>query len=101
MHFIFVPFKSRRKLFKCHSTHNDSNCNIWQGELKQKEAALEIATHSFVQKENDLFNRIEELEKSMEEISQNNSSASETNIQKVSYFLSSTIFWQNDFMKWS
>ncbi|XXG85223.1 hypothetical protein AAC387_Pa11g0340 [Persea americana] len=53
-----------------------------EGELKQKEAALEIATHSFVQKENDLFNRIVELEKIMEEVSQNNSSASETNIQK-------------------
>lgn len=52
---------------------------------------MEIATHSFVQKENDLFNRIVELEKIMEEVSQNNSSASETNIQKVSYFLSSTI----------
>lgn len=49
---------------------------------------MESITHSFVQKEKDLCNRIEELEKSMEEISQTNIIVCENNVEKVGYFVS-------------
>lgn len=49
---------------------------------------MESITHSFVQKEKDLCNRIEELEKSMEEISHTNIIVCENNVEKVGYFVS-------------
>lgn len=49
---------------------------------------MESITHSFVQKEKDLCNRIEELEKSMEEISQTDIIVCENNVEKVGYFVS-------------
>lgn len=42
-----------------------------QGQIKLKEAALETSTASFMEKEKDLQNVIEELEKRVEEINQN------------------------------
>lgn len=49
---------------------------------------MESITHSFVQKEKDLCHRIEELEKSMEEISQTDIIVCENNVEKVGYFVS-------------
>ncbi|XP_058075918.1 uncharacterized protein LOC131224658 isoform X2 [Magnolia sinica] len=46
---------------------------LLEGEIKQKEAAFENSTLSFLKKEKDLCNRIEELEKSMGDLSQKNS----------------------------
>lgn len=44
-----------------------------QGQIKLKEAALETSTASFLEKEKDLQNVIEELENRVEEINQNSS----------------------------
>ncbi|KAL5994439.1 hypothetical protein ACLOJK_024489 [Asimina triloba] len=45
---------------------------LLEGEIKQKEAAFESSTISFLKKEKDLSNRIEELEKFIEEGNQKN-----------------------------
>ena len=44
---------------------------VSQGQIKLKEAALESSTASFLEKEKDLQNVIEELENRVEEINQN------------------------------
>ena len=41
-----------------------------QGQIKLKETALEASTNSFLEKEKDLQNKIEELESKMEELNQ-------------------------------
>lgn len=49
------------------------NFLILQGQIKLREAALETSTASFLEKEKDLQNIIEELESRVEEINQNSS----------------------------
>lgn len=55
---------------------------LLEEDIKQKEAALETTTNCFLQKEKDLWNRVEELEKCVEEISQNNFSVCKNNLGK-------------------
>lgn len=43
---------------------------FWQGQIKLKETALKISTNSFLEKERDLQNKIEDLEGKMEELIQ-------------------------------
>ncbi|KAJ4957326.1 hypothetical protein NE237_014109 [Protea cynaroides] len=55
---------------------------LLEGQIKQKEAALEKSTNSFLEKEKDLCNKIEELESRMEELSQHSTSFYEEQCQK-------------------
>ncbi|XP_052171081.1 uncharacterized protein LOC127787196 [Diospyros lotus] len=55
-----------------------------EGQIKLKQAALETSTNSFVQKEKDLQNKIEELEKRLEEICLNSAKLAEA--QKVATY---------------
>ncbi|XP_077241808.1 uncharacterized protein LOC143882217 isoform X2 [Tasmannia lanceolata] len=51
-------------------------------EIKHKEAALENSTHMFLKKEKDMCNRIQELEKEIVELNQNDPSVTEDKLQK-------------------
>ncbi|XP_042505705.1 intracellular protein transport protein USO1-like isoform X2 [Macadamia integrifolia] len=53
-----------------------------QGQIKLKEDVLENLTNSFLEREKDLCNKIEELENRMEELNQNSTSFSEEQFQK-------------------
>ncbi|XP_043726297.1 intracellular protein transport protein USO1-like isoform X2 [Telopea speciosissima] len=53
-----------------------------QGQVKLKEVVLENLTNSFLEREKDLCNKIEELENRMEELSQNSTSFCEEQFRK-------------------
>ena len=75
---------SAEKVMLCAPTENEWMFAM-QGQIKLKQAALETSTNSFVQKEKDLQNKIEELEKRLEEICLNSARLAEA--QKVSIFV--------------
>ncbi|CBI34693.3 unnamed protein product, partial [Vitis vinifera] len=54
-----------------------------EGQIKLKETALESSTNSFLEKEKDLQNKIEELESRMEDLNQSSKSFCEYQLQKV------------------
>ncbi|KAJ4712082.1 putative Myosin heavy chain-related protein [Melia azedarach] len=56
---------------------------LLEGQIKLKEIALETSTTSFLEKEKDLRNKIEELECRVEELNQNSTSFCELSLQKV------------------
>ncbi|KAK9197837.1 hypothetical protein WN944_013020 [Citrus x changshan-huyou] len=56
---------------------------LLEGQIKSKEIALEASTNSFVEKEKDLKNKIEELECRVEELNQNSTSLCELSFQKL------------------
>ncbi|XP_043716586.1 ELKS/Rab6-interacting/CAST family member 1-like [Telopea speciosissima] len=55
---------------------------LLEGQIKQKEAALEKSTNSFLERDKDLCNKIEELESRMEELSQHGTGFCEEQYQK-------------------
>ncbi|XP_077223754.1 uncharacterized protein LOC143857224 [Tasmannia lanceolata] len=55
---------------------------LLERDIKHKESALENSTHLFLEKEKDLCNRIQELEKEMGELNQNDPSFCEDKLQK-------------------
>lgn len=59
--------------------------NDQQGQIKLKESALERSTNTFLEKERDLQDKIEELDKRLEELSLNADRLSEQESPKVSY----------------
>lgn len=67
------------------------NYFVWQGQIKLKETALETSTNSFLEKEKDLKNKIEELESRVEEFSQN-SSFCKLSFEKVVNFITYLMF---------
>lgn len=66
---------------------------IWQGQIKLKESALERSSNSFLEKEKDLQNKIEELESRMEDLSQSSKNFWENQLQKVSNCVSVIYYW--------
>ncbi|KAL6979599.1 hypothetical protein U1Q18_021254 [Sarracenia purpurea var. burkii] len=54
-----------------------------KSQIKLKEAALETSTNSFLEKEKDLHNTIEELERRLEEVRENSANSYECDFQKV------------------
>lgn len=66
---------------------------IWQGQIKLKETALESSTNSFLEKEKDLQNKIEELESRMEDLNQSSKSFCEYQLQKVSNSVFNITHW--------
>lgn len=61
---------------------------VWQGQVKLKETALETSANSFLEKERDLLNKIEELEHRVEELNQKSVILSDNPCQKVSIVVS-------------
>ncbi|CAI9094009.1 OLC1v1029643C1 [Oldenlandia corymbosa var. corymbosa] len=57
--------------------------NLLEGQIKQKETALENSTNSFLEKEKDLQNKIEELELRLEVLNRNTSRFCEENSNEV------------------
>ncbi|CAL5398990.1 unnamed protein product [Camellia sinensis] len=60
-----------------------------RGQIKLKEAALDTLANSFLEKEKDLQDKIEELERRLDELSQNSASFYEYQFQKF-FFMSNT-----------
>ncbi|KAG9148576.1 hypothetical protein Leryth_018290 [Lithospermum erythrorhizon] len=63
--------------------HLKEKIRLLEGQIKQKEAALETSTNTFLEKEKELQNQIEGLEKTLEVLTQKSSSFTECKSEKV------------------